>query len=136
MINVLGVANSGYFPFQVIAAGTDGYIYAESIVEETTRGGFLEEDYRRYRKYLEKLANINSVKDIKPSVVNAAKVLSSVPVLSVEIVKVSEKSKDIDFAKLDLELAVIQNYLDKLARYNARVQRERDDELALLLLIN
>lgn len=105
-------------------------------IDNETKGGIPERDYKRYRKYLERLANLSSVKDIKPNIVKAAKAISSVPVSSIEIAKISEKSLDIDFEKLDAELKIIQNYLNRLERYNARVQMEYDDETVLLLLIN
>jgi hypothetical protein len=137
-VTVLGVANDGYFPFQVIAASTNGYIYNESSPQNVSKGGFGHYDYSEYRKYLEKLNGISVKTEITPEIVAAAEALTELPEPVKQLSNVISVSPQIDFAALELELANILEYINRMELASMQMQRllrEQDDELALMLLI-
>jgi hypothetical protein len=103
-----------------------------------TTGGIGPEDAKRYRKYLEKLTGIKSYKEVTREVIDAAEVILEIPAAAKQITKVADNSNQIDFAKLEAELQAVQNYIDLMLAHSFEVQkmiREKDDEMALLLLI-
>lgn len=103
-----------------------------------TRGGIPIEDVKRYREYLEKLNGITSAKEITPEVIEAAQVITEIPLETKQVSNIIKQQPNIDISKLTLELVKIQRYIDQmeLATIQAqRLLREQDDEVALLLLI-
>lgn len=101
-----------------------------------TRGGIPPEDVKRYRDYLEKLTRITSTKEITQEVIEAAEAITEIPLVTKQVSQIAFETQEIDFAKLEIELSNIQNYINKLELHAQRFLREQDDELALLLLIN
>jgi len=104
------------------------------IVSRIVYKGFGDIDYKKYRKYLERLNGITAKDQITPAVIEAAEVLTEIPVATKQISRIADQKKDIDFAKIHMEMARIQDYLNRM-ELRLEQLRERDDELALLLLI-
>lgn len=97
-----------------------------------TAGGF--GDHKKYREYLERLNGITAKSQITPEVIEAAEAITEIPIAAKQIAKIAYQKKDIDFTKIQMEMVRIQDYLNKM-ELMARQLRERDDEIALLLLI-
>lgn len=103
-----------------------------------TRGGLPIEDAKRYREYLEKLNGIKSVKEITPEVIEAAQVITEIPLDTKQVSNIIKETPSIDLAKLAIELSKIQKYIYQMELVTIQAQRilrEQDDEMALLLLI-
>jgi len=103
-----------------------------------TRGGLPIEDAKRYREYLEKLNGITSAKEITQEVIEAAQVITEIPLETKQVSNIIKQQPNIDISKLTLELVKIQRYIDQMEIATIQAQillREQDDEVALLLLI-
>jgi len=109
----------------------------EPVVE--TRGGISPEEAKRYREYLEKLNNVTAQKEVTQEIIEAAQVIEELPISIPQIKAISIQSPQINIQALNLELFRIQEYLDRMIGFSIeleRQKREKDDELALLLMIN
>ena len=107
-------------------------------VDVVTTGGISPHDAKRYREYLERLTGINSGQKITPQVIEAAQAITEIPVPAKQVSQIAFETPKIDFTQLAIELANIQNYINRmeLAAIQAqRFLREQDDEMALMLLI-
>lgn len=104
-----------------------------------TRGGISPEEARRYREYLEKLNNVTSQKEVTQEIIEAAQVIEELPIVIPQVKAISIQSPQINIQALNLELFRIQEYLDRMIGFSIeleRQKREKEDELALLLMIN
>jgi hypothetical protein len=104
--------------------------------DDIVGGGF--GDHKKYRKYLERLNGITAKTKITPELIEAAEAITEIPVSAKQITKIAYEKSDVDFAKLAAELQAVQNYIDLMLAHSFEVQkmiREKDDEMALLLLI-
>jgi hypothetical protein len=120
--------------FSVLAFDFGGV--SETVV---SKGGIDERDYKRYRKHLERLEQITRQKDLTPAIIEAAQEIAEIPVETPELAKIAAQTTvEIDYSMIAAELSAMAAYLDKMLAYNIeidRIMRERDDELAILLLM-
>lgn len=124
--------------FQIARSGTP----PPSIVDTT--GGFNEQDYKRYRKYLESLQEVTSEKRKYPKAIEAARELQELPVETPELKKLTSgpviKGKlslapEINYELLQRDIELLRAYLDIMGVKRARIAQELDDETAFLLMI-
>lgn len=106
-----------------------------------TTGGYSDEDFKRYRKHLEKLVRIEDERNrklySKPEIVELIEeIIEEIPVDVVEIPKLADRRVKIDYSALESEIDKIRKWLELvIARENLAAMRERDDEDALLLIL-
>lgn len=108
-------------------------------LDTQTRGGLPIEDAKRYREYLEKLNNVTTQKEVTQEIIEAAQIIEELPISIPQVKAISVQAPQINIQALNLELFRIQEYLDRMIGFSIeleRQKREKDDELALLLMIN
>ena len=143
MINVLGVANSGYFPFQVIAAATDGYIYNQAPIapepDVMGGGGVSYQDIVRYVKFIEDMKKVGQ--EPTPEIIEEIKnIVEDVPLDLPKLSAITVEAdfsgvSEVDFSGVSEELQRIQLYIDSLQLFIKRAIMEKNNDEAALVLI-
>ena len=107
----------------------DGYLYSD-------------DDYRRYRRHIEKLAKIADDRDRKlysKAVIEEIidDIVEEIPIKVIEIKQVSNESRKINYDALSAEIERIKEWLNIiLERQNAKLAaQEYEDEEALLMIL-
>lgn len=103
------------------------------VIDRDTHDGGSEEDYRRYRKYLERLTKAVERKKISPKVIEAVQEIE-LPVETPEIKKLTIPESVIDFSALEREIEKLNAFINQFLIQQEQM-REQDDEFALLLLV-
>lgn len=107
-----------------------------SILTTGTRGGISPDDAKRYRDYLERLTGIRKPENVTQRVIEAVEVIKELPVKA-SVIKAIPKKREIDYALLDKEIALIQAYIDKMEQRALLIQEQakQEEEISLLLLL-
>lgn len=106
-----------------------------------THDGANADDYKRYRKRLERLAKLsdkhNQSKYIRETV-KIAEIVKELPIETPAIERVSQKTRDIsnyDLSAIQSEILLAINYINAIINEKLRLEQEQEDELILLMAL-
>lgn len=111
------------------------------VVTSPTTGGYSDEDFRRYRRHLEKLAKISEERNKKLYVKQEIQeiieeIVDEIPVKVTEIKKLDDGRKKIDYAALNSEIATIREWIELIVRRNSAIKaQEMEDEQILMMIL-
>ena len=96
--------------------------------------GYSEQDLRKYRKYLERLAKVTEGKTVSAKVQEIAEeIVEAIPLEIPQIENIAHEHR-IDFDALLMEIGNVRSFIEQKIQYE-KFLREQDDELAILLLM-